>query len=298
MKQILTFFKSNKGKITICAVLAAFVLAAGVTLAWYIRSPKTESGTASIRSEISEPALFISAGDAPGDEQLSSVAVDTTSRLFPVSTSDCVNWYYASNVNFSGRVDGYTRIDSFSDAATGAYVNAAENNAVKHAYHRADFTFYTTNNGTYDIYLDPDSPITVTGDGLRGWLDDAVRIALVSAGRVLFVYAPVDESGTGNSSGASVNTFYAVTAPDAITEQSGILTSLSGSPYLAQAAGENYSPGVTAVCTAGDGSSGNPTATVSVYVWLEGTDAQTKLGKVDNESSDPLNVTLKFVGIG
>ncbi len=293
--------QTNIPRAAFLTFVSALLLAGALTLAWYTRDPKTESQTTEIKSETSSAALFIAAGSTPDGAQLAAAAVDTTSYLFPISTADCVHWYYADNVDVStGRVSQYAQAQiTEANLATGLYYNADEETS-KYAYHRADFVFYT-NGGSFSVYLDPDEPISVSGDGARGYLDDAVRIAVVehtADGDVLkFIYAPVAESGTGNSYGASANTFYAVTGPTTLSTAS-VLTTLSGSPYLADTSVTPVQGGSDTICVAGDGSEGNPYGSISVYMWLEGTDAQTKLGRTDNEFSDGVRVTLKFIGLG
>lgn len=288
-----------------CAAVFAFA-----SRAWFAVNRDVTSNDNSITSDSSSPSLFIR---KQGDSQTayaSRVSTDTSVRLFPASTADLSNWYYASGFTYSSRqvagsgytytvntpsANAYTRIAAFTSADAGTYTNTYEGRTVT-AYYLSKINLYTQT-GNLDVYLNNVSPITVEYDSeslvAQKQLLNCLRVGISSGGAMKLIYAPVSESGTGNSQGASANTLYMIQSGSLTAAGSTVKTSLTD--YLAQlSAGSDTiytATGSTKICTA------TPSGTdVNVYVWLEGTDAQALYGLSDSDLKG-INVTINYVGV-
>jgi hypothetical protein len=151
-----------------------------------------------------------------------------------------------------------------------------------------------TNVGTLAVYLDPDDPITVQygANNPTVKLMNALRVGVMVDDTLKFVYAPVTESGNGNSSGSAADTFQAVSSATAVASTA-VLTNLD--TYKATATGDTSAPysGGSATSLGNADTAGLP---VKIFVWLEGTDAQAILGESDNDLQG-INVSLKYVGV-
>ena len=278
---------------------------AWITKAWFSNNKQVDSNGTSITSDVSSPSLFIRAtSDANGAG--TSVSVTSGANLFPISTSNLTDWYYVSGFGYSpvtenGITTNVPKANAFTAATVtvadnaGGYTNAYENDAAKTAYFISDLTLFTTN-GTLDVYLNHDNPITVTYTASQGKdLDDAIRVGL-KIGNTTIIYAPAAESGTGNSMGSTAaNTFYAVTAADTVSTQTVLTptTIVSHTATAVQGQEGVFTPDTNATAL---GTADTTGIRAQVYVWLEGTDAQTIVGTADNETNG-LNVTLNFVGV-
>lgn len=277
----------------ILMVLLLLAAAFFLSRAFFGRNAETESRASSITSDSSSGSLFIrTVGDTTGTNLVSASAGglgDGGSYLYPVSTADCRTWYYAGNVT-GGLVTEYKTAEV--NASTGRYYDATEG-ANKTAFLRTDFLLYSEG-GAFDVYLDPSNPLTVSYDGDRRLLD-AIRVGVCRGNELLFVYAPVMESGVGNSEYSDADIFYCIrngslmevlgeTPEDSVyllcTEDE-----LSYLPYVAE--NENAAP----LCRTDEEGT-----VLSVYVWLEGTDAQTIRGYTDGETQSPLSVHLTYLG--
>jgi hypothetical protein len=285
-------------------VLAVMGVASAIifTVAWYENNKSTSAPANSIQSEFSSPALFINAGTSPNGENQVTSASTFSGELFPISTVDCENWYYVTEwqdpvLGDSPRAKAieYALADVASD---GTYLNS-EQNDTKVAFYKTSFTLYTSRD-SIKVYLDPADPISVSygagGKDESKDLEAAVRVALIYNGSIVFIYAPEDESGTGNSGGTlTADTFYGIigTGVDDI-EEVNVLTDGTLGRYKAGGGPETgYTDGTARICTADtDGE------TVTVYVWLEGTDAQALVGTADSVAEENgVSVNLKFVGV-
>jgi len=163
----------------------------------------------------------------------------------------------------------------------------------KVAYAYSEYMLYT-NTGTLAVYLDPTDPITVqygiNNPSVR--LMNALRVGVVVDDTLKFVYAPVTESGTGNSSGSTANTFQAVSSATAVSNAT-VLTNLN--TYKATSTGDTSAPYSGGSATS-LGNADTAGLQVKIFVWLEGTDAQAILGESDNDLQG-INVSLKYVGV-
>ena len=318
--------KLNIVKAALMVALSGSLLFGALTLAWYVRSPEAVSKLSTISADSSTADLRIApAGAEQTAAGLSATITRQDVKLFPISTMDCVNWYYLNvdEPDINGEVDDdYALVDfteTGANAATGLYNNhqgeaTPGDGTPTYAYLRADFVFMSTGGdlAEYDVFLNSANPITLTRSGAAPsatnqdyyYLDDAIRIAIVDTtypqSPVLrFIYAPVAESGKGNSRSTTADAFWGVSGTNAVTQ-----FNTANAPVLYTPATLAYSGcvenGTVPICHAGNGSTGHPFGSISVYIWLEGTDAQTKLGKTDNLSSisDGLTVNFNFVGLG
>ncbi|MBR3640608.1 MAG: hypothetical protein IKN53_01085 [Oscillibacter sp.] len=294
------------------ATLAVMGIAgfAFVTHAWFAMNRDVTAQDSAISSETPSPSLFIRKGSDNTEAHATAVSSESTSALFPISTVNMSDWYYASAFSYNSReVEGdgytyivndpiataYTRIASFTDAAAGTYNNTYEGKT-RTAYYRSDVNLYTTN-GDLDVYLNATNPITVSyaeNATEAKQLLNALRVGIVANGTMKFIYAPAAESGTGNSQGSAANTFYTISSGTLTAANSTVLTSLTD--YTA-----SLKAGSTVIYEAAQGHTSLGTATsaglnVSVYVWLEGTDAQALFGLSDSDVKG-INVTLNYVGV-
>jgi len=292
-----------------CAVvltaLSAAVFAWFNSAAWYANNKEVEGSDNSIQSEVATTSLFISAGSTVDNAW--NMALEKTwgadGKLYPISTRDCSTWWYVSEFGLvwnnahtaaTAQATDYTSVTTASGitetSGVATYTNSLEQ-ATKVAYLMSEYMLYT-NNGTLDVYLDPTAPITVeygAAQGSRNLLG-ALRVAIVAGtgnSAVTILYAPVAESGTGNSAGATADTFYAVASANSVST----ITMSTIATYQAGGTDPNFTAGTTSLGAAT--TSGLP---VKVYVWLEGTDAQAMLGVSDDDTVG-INVNVKYVGV-
>ena len=298
----------------LCLVVVSIAAFAFITRAWFAMSRSVENHDNTITSDTASPSLFIRDASDLTTQYASEITKTASGSLFPSSTADLSNWYYASafsmtpntvaGVGYSYTVNtptatSYTLISAFTDAAAGTYTNTYEG-ATKVAYYKASNNLYTST-GSLDVYLDSTNPITVAYDTSNAivakQLLNALRVGIVANGTMKLIYAPLAESGTGNSSGSSANTFYYISGGSLTNASSVVKTSSSLTPFLASLAlGSDhiYEPDSltpTPLCTATTAG-----VNVDVYVWLEGTDAQALLGLSDNDLKG-INVSVKYVAV-
>lgn len=314
------------GFVLTLACLAGF---AYISKAWFASNKDVGAENASVTSASGTPNLFIRLQADKSEEKpqyFSNIQKNWSSAapLYPISTADCKNWYYisdwamvlsqdpkdASITRGQYYASGYAPVVDFDANNDGCYtVTTTDSEGNKksktyRAYYCSKYNLYS-DKGELDVYLNPTEPIRITdGEGLV----DAIRVGVVvkekaeggtEKDKLVFVYAPVKESGTGknfidgNSTEASANTFYAVTGERAATEKTGILVGDAG---LADYKGgkvpgdpHSFTAGKKAICRAGVTG-----ADVSVYIWLEGMDAQSVINVADNRT---IGVNLNFVGV-
>ena len=299
----------------ICLASFAFV-----SHAWFAMNRKVASNDNSIVSDTGNSSLFIRDASDLTFQNAETVTKTTGATLFPISTSDLANWFYASGFAASSQTvagsgytytvntpvaNAYTKIASFTDADAGTYANAYEGRTVT-AYYKSEINLYTSG-ADLDVYLDAAAPITVAYDTSNATvaknLLDCLRVGIEVGGSKVLIYAPLAESGTGNSQGASADTFYYITEVSstptltaANSSGTNVYTSSTLAPFLAQQVGssdlyETTASTTTAICTAdSDGTD------VTVYVWLEGTDAQALYGLADSDLKG-ISVTINYVGV-
>jgi len=295
-----------------CLVIVTAAAAAFITNAWFAINRRVDSNDGNVVSTTASPSLFIrDAGDST-TAFASTINKTASSALFPISTANLSNWYYASGFTHQSQVvngagysyvvntpiaNSYTAISAFIDEDAGTYLNNYEN-ANKVAYYKSDVNLYTTN-GELDVYLDSASPITVSYDAENTSVDakqllNCLRVGIAAEGSKVFIYAPVAESGTGNSSGAAANTFYYIQNGTLTAAGTNVVTSLTN--YLA-----SKQAGSDVLYEATNGAISLGTADtdgldVTVYVWLEGTDAQALYGLAD-EDVKGINVSISYAGV-
>ena len=293
------------------------------TVAWFTNNKNVSGENAMISMEVPVGLYIMPSGETTKDF-LSNASVSFSSKkLFPISTVDCADWYYVSKVT-NGAASKYTKVTFTDNAAktAGIYLNQFEK-ANKYAYSMAKFVVYT-DYGDINVYLDPENPIVVDfgdtkADNDLAHVDESIRVGIVAKGdsdseSLLLVYAPKAESGKGNSRGQNTSdVFYAVGG----TEISGLQTvGGANSPYVLTiggvASGTNSLNTYTAVavedsnaiyqttanskkiCTATSGGT-----EVTVYVWMEGTDAQAVIDPVNHQNylSEKISVKVNLAGI-
>lgn len=300
-------------QLTECA-LALIIFTAGViafmTKAWFVKNEQV-SGTDNSVSSAATTSLFIESGTTlPTPRNYYTIVShewQNGAALYPISTKNCANWWYASR--FGNVLDGngnatleatqYTQLTVGSTASNtvvseannvGTYLNSLENNLERVAYLYEDYMLYT-NDQELNVYLHPTDPITVAykeNATVARQLNEAIRVAIV-VGDLKIFYAPVTETGAGNSTNA-VTGFSNV--KDATSVEAFSMTDLSAYKAVA-VSGDPYS------FTAGTTSLGTATTSglhVRTYVWLEGTDAQALIGMSDKDTKG-LIINVNFVGV-
>ncbi len=301
--------------LVVCVSAAAFI-----SHAWFAMNRDVTSNDNAIVSDAGGPSLFIRDASDSSKQNADVITKTTGASLFPISTPDLSDWYYASSFTISSQevagsgytytvntpiANAYTKIASFTDADAGTYANSYEGRTVT-AYYKSEVNLYTSGE-ELDVYLNSANPITVaydtTNETVAKNLLDCLRVGIEVGGSKLLIYAPLAESGTGNSQGSSADTFYYITEVSstptltaANSSGTNVYTSSTLAPFLAQQIGtsdlyETTANTTTPICTAdGDGTD------VTVYVWLEGTDAQALYGLSDNDLKG-ISVTVNYVGV-
>jgi preprotein translocase subunit SecG len=293
-------------------LLVCLAVVAYLSRAWYINNEQV-SASDIVTSVAGVDSLYISAtkpGDTPG--YLSSATGAMAGSLYPISTNDCQNWYYA--IKWDGdQAVGYekaaditvtqnkttvevtaetadetnteqTQTEQETNSYTGTYTSPF--GVTQTAYNRTDYWLYTAGDDIV-VSLDEEKPVTVEYASKNKErtknLPGALRVAIVTweddAPVVHYVYA-IDESGTGNSQGTVADTLYAIAVPEGTA-------SPTPTPAPTAAAHTNLPE---SICTAT-----KEGVMVSVYVWLEGTDAQAVLDTSDDET-DGVSIGIHFVG--
>lgn len=285
----------------ICALVLYAATVAYFTKAWYANNNAVDGNNSVITSDSASPSLYIREGTDTSKTFATAVNFsNSTKKLFPISTGDLINWYYVSKFQFIPRLQEnyivnsayasqYTKVSNF--ISPGTYYNTYEE-ANKVAFIQSDVNLYTSN-GSLDIYLLNNNPIEVsyaenTTEPKR--LLEALRVGLFINNTAAFIYAPITESGTGNSTGAAADTFYCISNGNLTSAPT--LTSLTN--YLAAPVPNTdfFTPtGTTSLGTATE--TGLP---VSIFIWLEGTDAQALYGMSDNDIKG-INISIHFVGV-
>lgn len=312
--------------ITICCICVAIAVAAiaaysFITRAWSAQNRKLGNGGFLVAETLDnsvfiEPVTGSNAG-SPAGSFAGSAQASLSGDLYPISTIDCANWYRAGTWDAQAKkYTSYIRVTPAADDANhqdryGYSVGEGQN--IKHytAYNKAEFWIYT-DELSKDIYFDPAGPIEISIDqdkdaisGRAVYLKQALRIG-IQIGDSFVVYAPSAENGTGNSQGAQANKLYAINAGGVLTpvgDAEHFYTELSSyaaieleAPNPSGSSGEAegvYGAGVNKLCTAGSIDGGNYKK-MSVFIWLEGTDAQAVRGRSNN--ADGIGIAINLVG--
>ena len=309
-------------------------ITAYVTNAWYARNRAVDSLDSGIDTDEAPVSLFISDTGNTIDKAWNvslSTALGTAqapAALYPISTTDCTNWYYASAwsrgifTNNTGWTAG-TSADIKQPYATGftpatvtvaagtklgRYDNHLDGNN-KVAYVKDEFRVYT-NDETLDIYFNPVDPIVITESTANTAqnLISALRIAVLANDQLKFIYAPVAEPNDahGNCLGVTTNgAYYGVhaegNADPAVQSLSGVLSGTASTALTNYLSSTVATDGTYSAVT-GHTSLGSADDTtglkITVYVWLEGTDANAKTTVSDAiGNSGTLSVLLNLVGV-
>lgn len=297
----------------IAMVLVAAIALGSSTYAWFINNNRVTAEMTNISATSATPSLFIKTGTDAGNDYLTLDTAAATNALYPSSTKDLKDWYVVSN--WEGTASGtvataYTKLgDGQTFAAdTGNYKIA---NKDFYAYNVATYTLYTTN-GNQDVYFNGvdaikvevnDSAVVVgTAEGATSNAENvknALRVGIMVNDVMKVIYAPVAESGTGNSKNSAADTYYAITGTatnglTALTAKTDIFAaSLTDCSYVAAAGadGLSFTAGDAELLTADESG-----VQVKVFVWLEGTDAQCKVGMADGVTN-AVTVTVDFAGV-
>jgi len=290
-------------------VVLCFAVITRFSRAWFANNRQV-SGADSMVTSATTTSLFVEKGTVlPAQKNYYTIVShlwQNEGALYPISTKDCTNWWYASSfdtvIDGSGNAslvaDGFTRATVGNSISTttivesnyaGSYLNSFENNTQRVAYLYEDYILYT-NDENLEVYLNPTNPITVAyaqNDITAKRLNEAVRVAVVIGSTKIF-YAPISETGAGNSVNA-VTGFSNVR--DATTVESFSMTNLAPYQAVTGAQPHTYEAGTTSLGTA------TPSGIhARVYIWLEGTDAQALLGMSDKDLKG-LVVNVSFVGV-
>lgn len=298
--------RAARGSVKVAGILLVLLPAviAYLTTAWFANNREVEGSGASVTMAAPGTALYIEAGDVQGSEKQYTTAVPNLTlggELYPISTADCENWWYVDGWTL-GKASAYARAavteqEIAAGTASGTYtVGTGESARDYTAYSLLTYTLYT-GGGELDVYLAPDG-LRFTGSGAdSAELIEALRVGVMVNGVLQFIYAPMPESGQGNSKDTGENAFYAVTSPSTVVETENVLTDLAA--WQANAVyDENGEADAVTGYTAGENSLGEADPNgivVQLYVWLEGTDAQAVLSKSDNASG--VSLSVNFAGV-
>lgn len=286
--------------ILICIVVLVFA-AAAYSVAWHAKNDIVHSKGTGLSSEAPPTSLFVQEGDVAGlyDQYTYSGRIadaDLGGDLYPISLQNTTGyeggfvWWYP-DVWSQGLAAHYVTADVGPD---GTYT--ANGNTLA-AYNVETYTVYTDETGSLDVFFDPNNQLGAVVTGEEGTnprdLPQALRIGLVVNGELKLVYAPAE--GTykkGNSYGAQDGVLYAVTSAATISPAADVYTvvsDLSSGTAVQNEDGTWNGTGKTKLFTADhDG------VVVKIYVWLEGTDAETVKGKSDD--ADGVKISFGMVG--
>ena len=295
------------GSVKVAGLLLVLLPAviAYLTTAWFASNREVEGSGASVTMASPGAALYIEAGDVQGSEKQYTTAVPNLTLgggLYPISTAGCADWWYVPGDGWTlGKASAYARAavteqEIAAGTARGTYtVGTGESARDYTAYSLLTYTLYT-GGSELDVYLAPDG-LRFTGSGAdSAELIDALRVGVTVDDVWKFIYAPMPESGQGNSKDTGENAFYAVTGENTVAAQTGVLTDLSEWQAVAvddeggESAAADYMAGKHKLGTAGEGG-----IVVRLFVWLEGTDAQAVLSKSDNASG--VSLSVNFAGV-
>lgn len=319
---------------SVCLVVATAATMTFLTTAWFARNEKVSSTNSNIRSNSATPSLYIRKQGDSTTAFLDAYNVECPAAgenlgLFPISTGDLTNWYYASKFTYRNEQDDPIPAEAteYSQAEVGQnpvdvgetttiaykYENSYEG-AARVAYYATKLNLYTVP-GTYmDVYFNPDAPISVqyvgnaphgstgsAGEGAQRDLLNALRVGVL-VGNNRIIYAPVSEADEADKKGNDTSTtdtdsFHYVGSTnggsDVEVQVGYVIVSWVDNGYVANKLEslDTYEKGATKLGTA-DSVNG---LDVTIFVWLEGTDADALVGISDGDVAG-INVTVSFVG--
>lgn len=305
-------------------VAAAIAVVAG-SIAWFANNKEIRANDSMISTGTPSASLFIANGNSIDGNYYNAVSLGASEGLYPISTVDCKDWYYASDwksvlANPGSPTDkttkvvacGYTKVDSVVFADAGGAAKYTADSRDYYAYYKHTVNVYTDRE-SLDVYLNPDDPIRVSyfsddytaeQRAAANKIASALRIAVtytdnIDQEHLLVYYIPESESGTGNSAGAKTDTYQGIngTAETNIIDISEYYTqstigSITAEP-MPDVAREYQKKSDSLLLGKADSETG---LVLNTYVWLEGTDAQT-LKDITAGISDGLQVVLSVVGV-
>lgn len=312
---------------------AASVLISGVALtlatyAWYVSNHTVEATTTQISATTNGFILQIATADQGpqhGGEQTSLAASTKGGRISPSSTDNLVDWYVCEGWNGEGKVTSY-RTPTFTTKAEDPNVKPGQYGDIKdphYAYLKSEYVLYTiTETGLADVYLDASegSPITLSANGTptTDTIPKSMRVGITIQNikknadnkyiddgeeELKVVYAPYEETGTGNDAEA-VNGWTCIGTgtdgklkPVAVTYPYIYATTYAdqnNQNWVATKVGKNYevSSGTKKIAS----SVGYDGVKMRVYIWMEGTDADC-VNNAAAEDPATYNVNVKLAGI-
>ena len=305
------------------AIISVFVTVAAISsaaYAWYV-SNTTVTGTASTISAMANNFVLqiglLENGAQHGDNNQSLQAEVLGGKISPSSTSNMKDWYVCNEWKTDGLVHSYM-IPSDIDSK-GKYVGT---DGEHYAFLCGEYILYTiTETGTCDVYLSPDDLnkyITVTqtaGEEKSTTIPGSIRVGITTQKmkadgsgvdttqpeKLVLVYAPQNETGKGNDSGA-MNGWTCVKDHTSLmtvpyTYIYGTETQASdGKTYVAEKEGDDYSaPAVNGAAIASD--VGYNGVAMRVYIWLEGTDAECVNTNGEADDMSTYSVVLTLAGV-
>ncbi len=305
-----------------CLAVLSLSSYAFITRAWYANNREVHEDNTQITADTASPSLYIrpAGGNKNFDVSLSQKATDDC-KLFPISTKDMNSWYYVSEFGFVSATEningtdytvsrqiatGYTLANA-TDSGSGVYTyensyeSSDSNTVTKVAYFKATSNLYS-HGGDLDVYLDPDQPITVSTAAIgttRAGFYNSIRVGIKTSDASI-IFAPVAESGSGNSTGSALNKFQAIAATTGAPDDASSIVKLTAGldDFVGVDDGNGFytAAGKTSIGTAKSYEEGG--LDVEIFVWLEGTDAQALAGEADGSvATDPIDVQVKFVGV-
>lgn len=294
----------------IAMVLVAAISLGTSTYAWFVSNTKVSATSSSVKATSATPNLLIvegatATGTAKTTDGKTTASISSTNAtaLYPASTNDCETWWAVSSWESgtsSPLANGYYN-PTITPTANGTNVidgQYTQGGSTLNAYQVSTYSVYTTT-GEVELNLDPENPIivdvkqagtpTITGTGFK----DALRVGIVVGGNLKLVYAPTNETGTGNDKDARTGWRC---VKDASNTQAATYKIVAADTYTDWTA-TNNSDGTYTKATNSLGTVGTAGAVVKVYVWLEGTDSDCLVGTADVAADDDTyQVTLNLVG--
>lgn len=304
----------------IISAFVSFVAISSATYAWYV-SNTTVTGTASTISAMANNFVLqiglLENGAQHGDNNQSLQAEVLGGKISPSSTSNMKDWYVCNEWKTDGLVHSYM-IPSDIDSK-GKYVGA---DGEHYAFLCGEYILYTiTETGTCDVYLSPDDLnkyITVTqtaGEEESTTIPGSIRVGITTQKmkadgsgvdttqpeKLVLVYAPQNETGKGNDSGA-INGWSCVKDNTSLmtvpyTYIYGTETQASdGKTYVATKEGDDYLAPTTNGATIASNVGYNGVA-MRVYIWLEGTDEECVNTNSEADDVSTYSVVLTLAGV-
>lgn len=304
----------------IVSVFVSFVAISSATYAWYV-SNTTVTGTASTISAMANNFVLqiglLENGAQHGDNNQSLQAETLGGKISPSSTQNMKDWYVCNEWKTDGLVHSYmipAGIDS-----KGKYVGT---DGEHYAFLCGEYVLYTiTETGICDVYLSPDDLnkyITVTqtsgeetsttvpgsiriGITIQPMKADGTEVDITQPEKLVLVYAPQNEIGKGNDSGAIngwtcvKDTTSLMTVPYTYIYGTETVAS-DGKTYVATKDGDDYLAPTTNGATIASNVGYNGVA-MRVYIWLEGTDAECVNTNGEADDMSTYNVTVSLTGV-